>query len=50
MQLRTIKVYGNLRKFLGKSTFQAAVNSPQQAYRLLKANNAGLEKQMNNQL
>ena len=50
MQLRTIKVYGNLRKFLGRSTFQAAVNSPQQAYSFLKANFAGLEKHMNNQL
>jgi predicted phage tail protein len=50
MQLKTIKVYGNLRKFLGKSTFEAAVNSPQQAYSFLKANFAGLEKHMNNQL
>tara|TARA_R100000995_G_scaffold51830_1_gene25097 strand:- start:1107 stop:1691 length:585 start_codon:yes stop_codon:yes gene_type:complete len=50
MQLRKIKVYGNLRKFLGKSTFEAAVNSPQQAYSFLKANFVGLEKHMNNQL
>lgn len=50
MQLRTIKVYGSLRKFLGRSTFQAAVNSPQQAYSFLRANFAGLEKHMNNQL
>jgi len=50
MQLRTIKVYGNLRKFLGRSTFQAAVNSPQQAYSFLKANFAGLDKHMNNHL
>ena len=50
MQLRTIKVYGSLRKFLGRSTFQAAVNSPQQAYSFLKANFAGLEKHMNNHL
>ena len=50
MQLRTIKVYGNLRKFLGRSTFQAAVNSPQQAYSFLKANFAGIEKHMNNQI
>ena len=50
MQLRTIKVYGNLRKFLGKSTFQAAVNSPQQAYSFLKANFTGLDKHMNNHL
>lgn len=50
MQLRTIKVYGSLRKFLGRSTFQAAVNSPQQAYSFLKANFVGLEKHMNNQI
>jgi predicted phage tail protein len=50
MQLRKIKVYGNLRKFLGKSTFEAAVNSPQQAYSFLRANFAGLEKHMNNQI
>ena len=50
MQLRKIKVYGNLRKFLGKSTFEAAVNSPQQAYSFLKANFVGLEKHMNNQI
>ena len=50
MQLRTIKVYGNLRKFLGRSPFQAAVNSPQQAYSFLKANFAGIEKHMNNQI
>jgi len=50
MQLRTIKVYGNLRKFLGKSTFEAAVNSPQQAYSFLKANFTGIEKHMNNQI
>ena len=50
MQLRTIKVYGNLRKFLGRATFEAAVNSPQQAYSFLKANFAGLEKHMNNQI
>jgi predicted phage tail protein len=50
MQLKTIKVYGNLRKFLGRSTFQAAVNSPQQAYSFLKANFVGLEKHMNNQI
>ena len=50
MQLRTIKVYGKLRKFLGKSTFKAAVNSPQQAYNFLKANFANVEKHMNNQI
>ena len=50
MQLRTIKVYGKLRKFLGKSCFKAAVNSPQQAYNFLKANFADVEKHMNDQI
>ena len=50
MQVRTIKVYGKLRKFLGKSTFKAAVNSPQQAYNFLKANFANVEKHMNDQI
>tara|TARA_Y100000401_G_scaffold114514_1_gene116671 strand:- start:472 stop:1077 length:606 start_codon:yes stop_codon:yes gene_type:complete len=50
MQLRTIKVYGKLRKFLGKSTFEAAVNSPQQAFNFLSANFEGIEKHMNNQV
>lgn len=50
MQLRTIKVYGKLRKFLGKSSFKAAVNSPQQAYNFLKANFADVEKHMNDQI
>ena len=50
MQLKKIKVYGKLRKFLGKSTFEAAVKTPQQAYNFLKANFAGIEKHMSNQL
>ena len=50
MQVRTIKVYGKLRKFLGKSTFKAAVNSPQQAYNFLKANFVNVEKHMNDQI
>ena len=50
MQLRKIKVYGKLRKFLGQSTFEAAVNSPQQAYNFLKANFDGIEKHMNDQI
>jgi predicted phage tail protein len=32
MQLKKIKVYGKLRRFLGKSYFEAAVKSPQQAH------------------
>jgi len=50
MQLKKIKVYGKLRKFLGKSTFEAAVNSPQQAYNFLKANFTGVEKHMSDQV
>ena len=50
MQLRTIKVYGKLRKFLGQSTFEAAVNSPQQAFNFLSANFEGIEKHMSNQV
>tara|TARA_R100000781_G_scaffold45969_1_gene31116 strand:- start:2518 stop:3372 length:855 start_codon:yes stop_codon:yes gene_type:complete len=50
MQLRKIKVYGKLRKFLGQSTFEAAVNSPQQAFNFLSANFEGIEKHMNNQV
>ena len=46
MQLKTIKVYGKLRKFLGQSTFEAAVGSPEQAFNFLKANFAGFESHM----
>tara|TARA_R100000329_G_scaffold148161_1_gene136659 strand:- start:5905 stop:6501 length:597 start_codon:yes stop_codon:yes gene_type:complete len=49
-KLRKIVVYGNLRKFLGRSHFEAAVNSPQQAYNFLKANFQGIEKHMNQQI
>ena len=50
MQLKKIKVYGKLRQFLGKSYFQAAVKSPQQAMSFLMANFEGLQKHMNDQL
>jgi len=50
MQLRKIKVYGKLRKFLGQSTFEAVVNSPQQAFNFLSANFEGIEKHMSNQV
>mgnify|MGYP003114192689 FL=1 len=46
MQLKKIKVYGKLRKFLGQSTFEAAVSSPEQAFNFLKANFAGFESHM----
>jgi|TARA_Y100000052_G_C2945793_1_gene83723 predicted phage tail protein len=49
-KLRKIVVYGNLRKFLGRSHFEAAVNSPQQAFNFLKANFQGIEKHMNQQI
>jgi predicted phage tail protein len=49
MQLKKIKVYGKLRQFLGKSYFEAAVKSPQQALSFLMANFEGLQKHMNDQ-
>jgi len=50
MQLKKIKVYGKLRKFLGKSYFMAAVKSPQQAMSFLIANFEGVQKHMNDQI
>ena len=50
MQLKKIKVYGKLRQFLGKSYFEAAVKSPQQAMSFLLANFEGLQKHMNDQI
>ena len=50
MQLKKIKVYGKLRQFLGKSYFEAAVRSPQQAVNFLMANFEGLQKHMNDQI
>ena len=50
MQLKKIKVYGKLREFLGESTFEAAVKTPQQAVNFLRANFAGIDKHMNDQL
>tara|TARA_R100001510_G_C7602430_1_gene168621 strand:- start:179 stop:817 length:639 start_codon:yes stop_codon:yes gene_type:complete len=49
MQLKKIKVYGKLRKFLGQSTFEAAVKTPQQAVNFLRANYVGIDKHMNDQ-
>jgi len=49
MQLKKIKVYGKLRQFLGQSTFEAAVKTPQQAISFLRANFAGIDKHMNDQ-
>ena len=42
-------VTGKLRKFLGKSYFEAAVKSPKQALSFLMANFEGLGKHMNDQ-
>ena len=50
MQLKKIKVYGKLKDFLGQSTFEAAVKTPQQAISFLRANFAGIDKHMSNQL
>ena len=47
--LRKIKVYGNLAKFLGQRTFEAAVISPAEAVRFLLANFPALEAHMANQ-
>lgn len=50
MRLKKIKVYGKLRKFLGKTYFMAAVKSPQQAMSFLIANFEGVQKHMNDQI
>ena len=44
--LRVIRVYGELRKFLGRSEFRAAVSNPAEALRFLVANFPGLEQHM----
>ena len=49
MQLKTIKVYGRLRKFLGSSYFEAAVSSPAEAIRFLMCNFPELEAHMSQQ-
>ena len=49
MKLKKIKVYGRLRKFLGQSYFEAAVNSPKQAFHFLIANFPEVENHMMNQ-
>ena len=50
MHLKKIKVYGRLRKFLGQSYFEAAVNSPKQAFHFLIANFPEVENHMMNQI
>jgi predicted phage tail protein len=49
MQLKTIKVYGRLRKFLGSSYFEAAVSSPADAIRFLMCNFPEVEAHMSQQ-
>jgi len=46
MKLNKIKVYGKLRQDLGSSYFEAAVSSPVEAFRFLRANFPDLEKYM----
>ncbi len=46
MQLKKIKVYGRLRKFLGSSYFEAAVSCPAEAVRFLLCNYPEVEKHM----
>ena len=46
MQLKKIKVYGKLRKFLGSSYFEAAVSSPSEAVRFLLCNYPEVEEHM----
>lgn len=50
MRLKKIKVYGSLRKFLGKSYFEAAVNSPKDAIKFLVCNFPKVEKHLNEQI
>ncbi len=50
MQLRKLTVYGRLRKFLGQSHFDVAVNNPRQAFAFLIANFPEVENHMSNQL
>ena len=49
MQLKTIKVYGRLRKFLGSSYFEAAVSSPAEAIRFFMCNFPEVEAHMSQQ-
>ena len=49
MQLKKIRIYGRLRKFLGQSYFEAAVSSPAEAIRFLLANFPEVERHMSDQ-
>ena len=50
MKLRKLTVYGRLRKFLGQSHSEVAVNNPKQAFAFLIANFPEVENHMTNQL
>ena len=47
--LKKVKVYGTLRKFLGKAEFQVDLNTPLEAISFLKCNFEGVEEHMANQ-
>ena len=49
MQLKKIKIYGRLRKFLGQPYFEAAVSSPAEAVRFLLTNFPEVERHMADQ-
>lgn len=48
--LTKIKVYGVLRKYVGKSEFKADINNPNEAFSFLHSNFKGLEKHMAEQI
>tara|TARA_R100001510_G_scaffold54671_1_gene57647 strand:+ start:1823 stop:2398 length:576 start_codon:yes stop_codon:yes gene_type:complete len=48
--LKKIKVYGKLRKFVGKSEFIADINSPREAFSFLLCNFKDIDKHMKEQL
>lgn len=47
--MKKIKIYGRLRKFVGKAEFEADVNSPLEAISFLVCNFKGIDKHMANQ-
>ena len=46
--LKRIRVYGKLKEFVGKTYFDAAVKTPQQAISFLRANFVGIDKHLSN--
>ena len=44
--LKKIKVYGTLRKFLGKAEFEVDLNTPREAISFLVCNFKGIEEHM----